>query len=38
MKVAKQAVQYYTMITGNEWSSFYDKLAIDLSQENPTGE
>lgn len=38
MKVAKQAVQYYTMITGNEWSSFYDKLDIALSKENPTGE
>lgn len=38
MKVAKQAVQYYTMITGNEWSSFYDKLDSALAEENPTGD
>lgn len=38
MKIAKQAVQYYTMITGNEWSTFYDNLDIALSEENPTGD
>ena len=38
MKVAKQAVQYYTMITGNEWSTFYDNLDSALAEENPTGD
>lgn len=38
MEVAKQAVLYYTMITGNVWSSFYDKLDTALSTENPTGD
>lgn len=38
MKVAKQAVLYYTMITGNKWSDFYDKLDEALSCDNPTGE
>lgn len=38
MKVAKQAVMYYTMITGNDWSEFYNKLDMAMSTENPTGE
>lgn len=38
MKVAKQAVQYYTLVTGNEWSTFYDNLDTALAEENPTGD
>lgn len=38
MKIAKQAVMYYTMVTGNTWSTFYDKLDEALSAENPTGD
>lgn len=38
MKVAKQAVQYYTIVTGNEWSTFYDNLDTALAEENPTGD
>lgn len=38
MKVAKQAVQYYTMVTGNTWSEFYNKLDTAMAEENPTGE
>ena len=30
MEVAKQAVKYYTQVTGNVWSDFYDKLPIAL--------
>lgn len=31
MKVAKQAVQYYCMVTGKTWSDFYSNLDIALN-------
>ena len=31
MKLAKEAVEYYTSVTGNVWSSFYDKLDEAMS-------
>jgi len=38
MKVAKEAVRYYSVCTGNEWSEFFNKLDLALTTENPTGE
>ena len=40
MKLAKQAVAYYTTVTGNKWSQFYDNLDEDLQMpiETQTGE
>lgn len=40
MKVAKQAVLYYTLATGNSWSDFYDKLdeAVKSPLEMQSGE
>ena len=40
MKLAKQAVAYYTNVTGNSWSKFYDDLdeAISLPIETQEGE
>ena len=38
MKLAKQAVEYYTLVTGNDWNEFYNKLDMAMMEENPTGE
>lgn len=40
MDVAKQAVLYYTDVTGNKWSDFYDKLddVLSLPIETQKGE
>lgn len=40
MKLAKQAVAYYTDVTGNKWSQFYDYLdeALSAPLETQTGE
>ena len=38
MKLAKEAVMYYTLVTGNKWSTFYDNLDTALAEENPTGD
>lgn len=38
MKVAKQAVQYYCAVTGNEWSDFYSRLDDAMAQEHESGE
>lgn len=38
MKVAKQAVQCYCAVTGNPWTSFYDKLDEALASNAESGE
>lgn len=40
MKLAKEAVAYYVEVTGNQWSSFYDKLddAMSGKLEDQTGD
>ena len=38
MKLAKQAVEYYTLVTGNDWNEFYNKLDMAMMEESPTGE
>lgn len=38
MKIAKQAVQYYCMCTGNDWSEFFSKVDEAMQLENPTEE
>lgn len=38
MNIAKSAVLYYTKVTGNEWSQFFDKLDTAMDAVNPTGE
>lgn len=40
MRLAKQAVAYYTAVTGNKWSQFYDRLdeSLALPLETQTGE
>ena len=40
LKVAKEAVYYYTVVTGNDWSEFYNKLdeALSSSLSEQTGE
>ena len=31
MQLARSAVRYYTEVTGNPWSKFYDDLDVALS-------
>lgn len=40
MKIAKQAVAYYCLQTGNDWSEFFNKLdeAVQTPMEQATGE
>lgn len=40
MKLAKEAVAYYCSVTGNEWSTFFDKLdaSVAMPIETQTGE
>lgn len=38
MKVAKQAIKFYCLMTGNNWSDFYSKLDTAMISTDTTGE